>query len=507
MKSERTDEQMNKHYTANLKAEEAFQNNMAFCIGTGRMGLALQEEYQQQMRLVQDEIGFSHIRGHGLFCDDVGIYWPVTDWKGNVLEDGYYNFTYLDRIMDNYLKVGLKPFLELGFMPSKMASGTQTIFYWKGNTTPPKDYDKWAALIKALLNHLCERYGADEVATWPVEVWNEPNLPGFWENADLQEYLKLYDVSVQAVKDVLPQMRVGGPAVCGGARCMEFITTFLDHCRDNKVPVDFVTRHIYMGQEPSRDKRYLYHEMCRPEKSIKEAEETRQVIDSYPEFKGFELHITEYNTSYNPFCPTHDTVYNAALIAGLLAKLGDTCASYSYWTFGDVFEEGGVPERIFHGGFGLVANGMVRKPTYWTFEFFKKLEGKLILRTDDCLFVKTDKGHIRGVMWNFEKEEIDMKVELPSLKGKWGMVSRTVDMDNGNPLKIWHEMGEPASLSETQLKILRQSDMPHTAACSLEGEESICIEKKLMANAVVYVELTPFKQETTPGYRYPGICE
>ncbi len=494
-------------YTADFQNAAPFQNHAMYCIGTGRMGLALQEEYQKQMRLVQEEIGFSHIRGHGLFCDDVGIYWPVVDREGNVLEERY-NFTYLDRIFDNYLQVGLKPFLELGFMPYKMASGTQTIFYWKGNTTPPKDHEKWAGMIKALLNHLCERYGREEVETWPVEVWNEPNLPGFWEHADLEAYLKLYDVSARAVKDVLPRMRVGGPAVCGGSRCMEFIRTFLEYCRDHQTPVDFITRHIYMGQEPHHEGRYLYHEMCKPERSIVEAEETRKLIDSFPEFKGYELHITEYNTSYNPFCPTHDTVYNAALIAGLLAKLGDTCASYSYWTFGDVFEEVGIPDRIFHGGFGLVANGMVRKPTYWTFEFFKKLEGELILRTEECLFVKTEKGHIRGVMWNLEKEEMDVQVTLPWLEGTYSVVTRTVDMDHGNPLKIWHEMGEPASLDGEQMKILRQNDTPHGAAYSKAAEEQgLVISKKLMANEVTYVEVKPFRKEESLGYRYPGVCE
>lgn len=498
---------INRAYAADLESKEIFHNNMAFCIGTGRMGLALQEEYQQQMRLVQEEIGFSHIRGHGLFCDDVGIYWPVTDREGNVLEDRY-NFTYLDRIFDNYLKTGLKPFLELGFMPKQMASGTQTIFYWQGNTTPPKDYEKWANMIKALLCHLCDRYGKEEVETWPVEVWNEPNLPGFWKDADLEAYLKLYDVSAHAVKEVLPGMRVGGPAVCGGSRCFEFITAFLDYCRDNKTPVDFVTRHIYMGQQPSREGRYLYHEMCRPEQSIKEAEDTRALIDSYPEFKGYELHITEYNTSYNPFCPTHDTVYNAALIAGLLAKLGDTCASYSYWTFGDVFEEMGIPDRIFHGGFGLVANGMVRKPTYWTFEFFKKLEGELILRTEDSLFVKTRAGNIRGCLWNLEKEALNIEVRLPGLKGKWGIVTRTVDMDHGNPLKLWDEMGQPASLTKAQLKFLQENDRPVGRAWNMDCDQKEAnLIMNLMPNAVVYVEMTPYKKEESIGYKCPGICE
>ena len=191
-----------------------FHNGVDFCIGTGRMGLALQKEYQEQLKLVQETIGFQHIRGHGLFSDDMAIY-QESEVDGEEIAE--YNFTYLDLVMDSYLELGLKPFLELGFMPGKLASGTQTIFYWKGNTTPPKSYEAWKKLLQATLRHLMARYGADEVVTWPVEVWNEPNLPGFWEKADMQEYFRLFKESFAAVKEVDERFHIGGPAVCGGS--------------------------------------------------------------------------------------------------------------------------------------------------------------------------------------------------------------------------------------------------------------------------------------------------
>ena len=175
-----------KNYTLNLNSNVPFRNNTDYCIGTARMSLALRTEYQEQLKLVQDEIGFSYIRGHGLFCDDMGIYHEYTDNNGKVCVE--YNFTYLDMVMDFYKEVHIKPFLELGLMPKELASGTQCIFYWEGKTTPPKDYDRWCDLIKATLNHLIKRYGRDEVITWPVEVWNEPNQTMFWENKDKDEY-------------------------------------------------------------------------------------------------------------------------------------------------------------------------------------------------------------------------------------------------------------------------------------------------------------------------------
>ena len=130
---------------------QSFANHADYCVGTGRMGLALHREYLEQLRLVQKEIGFSYIRGHGLFCDDMAIYQEYKNEKGEICPE--YNFTYLDRVMDSYLEVGIRPFLELGFMPEKMASGDQTVFYWKGNVTPPKTYEAWRALVQALLRH------------------------------------------------------------------------------------------------------------------------------------------------------------------------------------------------------------------------------------------------------------------------------------------------------------------------------------------------------------------
>ena len=168
-------------YALSPDCGEKFYNQADYCIGTGRMGLALHKEYYDQLKLVQEHIGFSHIRGHGLFCDDMAIYQEYKNAQGETVTE--YNFTYLDRVLDSYQELGLRPFLELGFMPEKMASGDQTVFYWKGNTTPPKDYAQWRALVQALLRHLLERYGQDALA-WPLEVWNEPNLPGFWKGAD-----------------------------------------------------------------------------------------------------------------------------------------------------------------------------------------------------------------------------------------------------------------------------------------------------------------------------------
>ena len=476
-----------------------FNNNADFCVGTGRMGLAMQKEYRDQLAMAQELCHFKHIRGHGLFCDDMAIYQPWIDAEG--AEHEGYNFTYLDRVMDDYRAQGLKPFIELGFMPDKMASGTQTIFYWKGNTTPPADHQKWADLIKATLRHLAERYGKEEVSTWPCEVWNEPNLPGFWEHADEAAYHQLYKTSVLAVKEALPKMRVGGPAICGGATSLDWVRNFLTFCRDEKLPLDFLTRHAYMGQDPQRNGRYLYHTMRTVDSIMEEMQATRDIIDSFPEYAGMEMHVTEFNTSYHPFCPIHDTNYNAALIAGLLSRMGDVCASYSYWTFGDVFEEQGVPSRPFHGGFGMLANQCIPKPTLWTFHFFNNLKGECVHRDEHSVILRKADGSYEGVAWNIcqdEREDVTLTLQL-AIKGKYVLTTETVDETTCNPVKAWHDMGEPASLTSAQLRFLRQAGQPLCQTQQLEGEG---ISLTLRENAVVRFTVAPAAGESDYGYDY-----
>ena len=205
------------------------------CIGAGRANEGLRADWQQQLAYVKKECGFKYIRMHGLLTDDMGVY--KEDSKGNP----EYNYMYVDVLFDFLHSIGMKPFVELGFMPGALASGPQTIFWWRGNVTPPKDYEKWAALIKNLTEHFTERYGADEVKTWYFEVWNEPNLsPGFWSGTQ-EEYFKLYKYSVNAIKSVNSAYRVGGPGTAGAAWEPEMI----DFCTKNNLPLDFISTHSY----------------------------------------------------------------------------------------------------------------------------------------------------------------------------------------------------------------------------------------------------------------------
>ena len=529
----------------------SFHNAVDFCVGTGRMGLAMQKEYYDQLKLVQEEIGFKHIRGHGLFCDDMSIYHEYeVDGETRV----EYNFTYLDRVMDSYLELGITPFIELGFMPSKLASGTQTIFYWKGNTTPPKSYEMWQDMVKATLKHLMDRYGADEVVTWPVEVWNEPNLRGFWYMADMEEYFKLFKATFYAVKEVDERFKVGGPAVCGGSD-KPWIQGFMEFCHKEQIPVDFVTRHHYTTEFPKPDGHYGYQEITPAEHGFENLHSTREIIDSFEEYKGLPIHITEFNTSYIPNNPLHDTNQNAAYLARQLARLGEDNESYSYWTFGDVFEEQGVPYTPFHGGFGLVANGCIPKPTFWTFAFFKKLKeaaGQCVYRDDETVVMKLANGGYRIVAWNESVSRCGKEIALHYVLGEecckggdvavecckggdvaadccrseatvnccgeivgdccesveYTVVQKLVDEDTCNPLKAWHDLGEPAHLSKEQLALLKDAAKPFVTTQRMKEENGVLqLDVTLKEHGVMYIEIIPSKVTPDRGYSYDKVMQ
>ena len=495
-------------FTADLKKTFEFNNKADHCVGTGRMDLALHKEYLDQLKIVQNEIGFSYIRGHGLFSKYMGIY-RETGFRDQPKAEEYC-FTYLDMVMDSYKELNIKPLLELGFMPEDLASGTETTFFWKGKISPPKDYGKWTRLVQATLRHLIERYGIDEIRTWPVEVWNEPNLPSFWKDADMDEYFKLYELTSKCIKEVDEKILVGGPAICG-VDDERWLRSFLDFVKEKKLPLDFVSRHHYTSYMPKWNGHYTYIDLHEPKNAFGWLERSRDIVDSYEEFKGMEIFITEFNTGYVPNATVHDTTFNAAYVAHMLSRLGDKHSSYSYWTFGDLFEEFGVPFTPFHGGFGLVANGLIKKPTFYTFAFYKKLKGECILKNENGIIVKAEDGSIRGLLWNpdlyNEKKNFEVEVEIDGIgNAEYFVLERFVDDEHANPLKMWHEMGEPSSLDKVQKELLRKAAEPGITSSNIKTDDGkITLSYDLNPNELRYFEIKKINRRSDNGYDYEAV--
>ncbi|WP_207515271.1 GH39 family glycosyl hydrolase [Longitalea luteola] len=363
------------------------------CVGAGRANEGLRADWQQQLAYVKKECGFRYIRMHGLLTDDMAVY--KEDKNGNP----EYNFMYIDVLFDFLQSIGMKPFVELGFMPGALASGNQTIFWWRGNVTPPKDYEKWAGLVRALTQHFTERYGAEEVKTWYFEVWNEPNLsPGFWAGTQ-EDYFKLYKYTAQAIKNVNSEYRVGGPGTAGAAWEPELIA----YCHKNKVPLDFISTHAYGVKQGYLDE--FGNSGTVLDKNPMSV--SGEVLQSRKEITGsampqLELHYTEWSASYTPADPIHDSYHEAAYVLQKLKQVGNAANSMSYWVFTDIFEEAGPRFTPFHGGFGMLTIQGINKPVFYAYQFLNRLGNIELLNTDSASWVCKDaSGNMQMLVWDF----------------------------------------------------------------------------------------------------------
>ncbi len=471
------------------------------CVGTGRFELALRRDYQDSLATVQRDIGFRHIRGHGLFSDGVGVYQPY-EYAG--ARHVRYGFSYVDQVVDAYLALGIRPFVELGFMPAALASADQTVFWWHGNITPPRSYVDWADLVRATVAHLVDRYGLDEVRAWPIEVWNEPNLKEFWAGADQDEYHKLYEAAAYAVKDVDASLTVGGPALAPGSSTVEWLARFADFVAARSVPVDFVSLHAYTSG-PARHVPFGTYQDLAPASHLLEQFAAPRERLAGTALAGLPVHITEFNTSYRPDNPVHDTAYNAAYLAPVLAAGGDLVDSFSYWTFSDVFEEVGVPTSILHGGFGLLSHRQIKKPTYHLYAFMARLGDQVLARGEDHLVTRDATGRVSLLAWapvEFGAHVLSLSVPLG---GAAAFVVRSrVNDELGNAWTAWCEMGRPRSPRPGQLDALRELAEPARTHASLPVVGGrVELDLTLGQNEVTLVELTPVVDETPPWWEEP----
>lgn len=364
-----------------------------FSVGSDRAIIHLRPEHQRDLRFLKQTCGFEYMRFHGLLNQEMQVVKRSAD--GQIT----YDWTNIDRVYDFLVRdLKIRPIVELGFMPEPLASGKTSIFWWKGNVTPPRSYDQWAALIEHLTQHLTERYGADEVRQWYFEVWNEPNLQGFWPPGQA-EYFKLYECTARAIKRVDPSYRVGGPATAG----FGWIKETLDFCEQNHVPIDFIATHGYGAMEGFLDEKGNGHTMLAPSPT--------SVIDQLPEVLGavhssswpnLPVLVTEWGPSYSPRDPVHDSYFCAAWILERLRRLPAGVVCMSYWTFSDQFEEAGLPNKPFHGGFGLLTMQGLPKPAYFAYRFLNKLgDTELVCDDPNVWACRDQRGDIQVLLWDY----------------------------------------------------------------------------------------------------------
>src|SRR5665213_3925269 len=337
----------------------------------------------------------------------------------------------------------MKPFVELGFMPTTLASGGQTVFHYCANVSPPKDYARWAMLIRKLVAHWVERYGLAEVREWFFEVWNEPNLDAFGSGKQ-DDYFKLYRYTVEAIKSVDSALQVGGPATAANA----WIDDFIGFCKKSRLPADFISTHHYPTDafgEPGDD---TEAQLSKSRRSVlrDETREVRRKAGDRP------VYYTEWCTSSNPRDPMHDEPYAAAFITKTIMEANGLVQGYSYWTFSDIFEENYFPSVPFHGGFGLLNIHGIAKPSYRAFQLLHHLGTELLpvegahATVDVWVVRRGDEVTILLTNFALPRHPIAsqvVRVVLRHVRAPSKATIERIDQQHANAKRRWQELGEP----------------------------------------------------------------
>jgi xylan 1,4-beta-xylosidase len=419
--------------------------------GSGRASLSLRESYRNDLREVRRATDFRYVRFHAIFHDEVGVY--IQDENGQPV----YNFSYVDQIYDGLLADGARPFVELSFMPNALAARNMPHAFWyKPNISPPKDWDKWDALVTQFAKHLIERYGIDEIGHWYFEVWNEPNLD-FWGGDPKQStYWELYDHTARALKAVDARLRVGGPATAQAA----WADAFIAHCAKNQVPVDFVSSHVY-GNDKAEDVFGTHEEIPRNQMVCRAVRKVHDQIKASP-MPQLPLLWTEFNASYMNEPEVTDSTYMGPWMADTIRQCDGLVDMMSYWTFSDVFEEQGVVKTPFYGGFGLIAADDIPKPAFAAFQLLHQLgDQRIAIDSDSALLTRRKDGTLVLAVWNYAPpgpggSGKTITLELKGTPPKKIVISR-VDRDHGDVRPLYEKMGSPRYPTPKQIRALRQA--------------------------------------------------
>ena len=471
-------------------------------VGSDYPGTLIRGDSQAQLKTTVDELGFRYIRFHAIFHDVL---------RTVQIEDGktIYDWSGIDRLYDDLLARNIRPFVELGFTPKVLATSESSIFYWKGNTSHPKA-EGWRNLIDAFIRHIEARYGRDEVRTWFFEVWNEPNLSGFWEGADQKAYFDLYDLTSKTIKSVDPALRVGGPSSAGAA----WVPEFLAHVKQSDAGVDFVTTHTYgvrggFLDEAGREDNKLDPS---PDAIIGDVRRVREQISASP-YPWLPLYFSEWSTSYSPRDAVHDSYIGASYILTKLKASQGLAQGMSYWTYTDLFEEPGPPTAPFQGGFGLLNPQGIRKPAYFAYKYLHALQGSSLATGDAQAYLSAKDGNVAAVIWDFETPDqkvsnrpfftkpvpshpvgpVQMRVKHLAPNATYRLEVHRTGFHANDAYTAYLEMGSPKELTPSQIAHLNEltRDLPQihkTVPSNSEGTVELSIP--MNSNDIVLVKLT-----------------
>lgn len=489
----------------------------------GKASDGLKAEMRNQLKMVQQEIPFQYVRFHGIFSDDMMVYHE--DEEGNA----YYNFNYVDELIDFLREISLKPFIELGYMPDKLSAEKKYLFAWRANIGEPKELYRWENLVQSFLTHLIERYGKEEVRTWYFEIWNDPDLLSKLNPAAKKVGFPFLKATYECVKKVDEKLIIGGINTFSIVMTEKLIKNYFQYLKSEKIVLDFISLSSY-GVKNNEDvwkdsevnlRKNGTSDFFMPQKVIQQmyfqdVEEERQLLLLQKEqirqngFSG-EFIINEWNLVPDPREVINDTCFKGAYFASSMLGIDELVNAVAYWTFSDIFEEVSFKEQVFHGGIGFITRNGLKKPVYYVLELLNALANKVIAKGDCFVATKSEEGTISILLFNycrlknyqfgqikkedwysyFEEKEKDIKFILEGIEGYYTQNIYKVNREEGSIYDAWNRMGAPKTLKPDQVRFLKNKSLYHleTKELFITGNKGISIT--MMPHEVMLLELLP----------------
>lgn len=496
-------------------------NAWQMCVGSGHAALALRRDWCEYVKRIHDELGIRYVRFHGIFDDDLLTAQSLADFiplpnAGKIRE---YSFRQVGKVYDNVLATGMKPFVELSFMPHAFASGRKTGLHYKNNITPPKDYAAWEAYIERFIRFLLRRYGPEEVESWYFEVWNEPDLKVFFTGSQ-KEYFKLYRATASAIKRCDEKLRVGGPSTSASKWLPEFIA----YVEKEGLACDFISTHQYPGDGFGNEfhisdvfRKYprILRDAARKKKSVADTvtalfydpdavKRTPKgimrsiLIKARREAGKYPLFYTEWNCMSIFGAPGHDEKYSAAYAVKTILDLNRETDCFSFWCCSDLFEEILFINQPFHGGFGLINNLGIPKPVFWAMRLLndslpERIRYKNAIDSDlDCaVFTDGERFQVFLVAQSsdpLEDREYTVRLQLNRNMQQARVVR--IDDTHCNPKRRWQELGSPMDPSSQEVKTILDASAPNWEGLPIITRDEDCeIELTLRTNDVIRIDM------------------
>lgn len=456
----------------------------------GHATYGLRNDMKKQLTDIQKDIRFEYIRFHGIFSDEMMLYNETSS------EEVYYNFNHIDSLIDGFLEVGLKPFIELGFMPRKLSSTENKVFLWSCYASAPNNMDKWIAMVREFMKHIINRYGISNVREWYFEFWNEPNLEKVFWDGSREEFFNFFKLTYECIKEIDNKIKIGGFGNLKFGENNSWMEEFKSYSEKHKCYLDFFSFHAYQLEckyideikVDRSDEGFKYIKEQQKDIKIKinladivkigdeeyisdTIKEMVKIGEMLPE-KCNEYWITEWNSTMDCRDLVHDTCFMAAFIVKTCVENSNLVNGMGFWTFTDLFEEFRLNQKLFHGGFGLVTYNGIKKASYHAFEFLNKLGKEIVYKKDGLIVTKKD-GDYQLLFYNYchyndlysaldcsqisdlnrydvfkESIEKGYSLSIQLNEGKYQVEKFRVNREEGSSFDAWITMGAPEILSE-----------------------------------------------------------